>query len=540
MSDEVFEADALIVGAGPGGLACALRLDQIAKQAGRETAIVVIDKAREIGAHQLSGAILDARPMDELIPYWRQKGAPVEGRVREHLVWYLNAHDHIPLPLPRELSDVDHDIVSLGKFTRWMGQQAEAAGINIFTGFAGQDLLIEEGRVAGVKVGDKGIDKHGEKRSNFEPGIRIKAKATILAEGTLGTLTRDLIKRYRLDEGRNPQVWATGVKEVWELPARRYPEGRVIYTAGWPLSGRQFGGSFIYSMSENRVCVGLVVGLDYENPATDVHELLQRFKTHPRISAILEGGKLQEYGAKTIPEGGFHSIPKLCAPGAVLVGDSAGFVNMARLKGIHLAIKTGMLAAESAFEALTGGVEKLSGYEKKVIESWAWQELRECRRYKQGFKLGFLAGMANVGVMQLTGGWSPVGPDLAAGHTHMKHRRKFAPPTRLKPDGKLTFSKVESMYHSNTKHDEDSRCHLQVPDSSICVDRCSEEFGNPCANFCPANVYEWVTDETAPRGRLQIGFGNCVHCKTCEIMDPYRNIVWVLPEGGGGPNWQNL
>jgi electron-transferring-flavoprotein dehydrogenase len=540
MADDVFEADVLIVGGGPGGLAGAIRLAQLAKKDGKELTIVVIEKGREIGAHQLSGAVFDERAIAELIPDWKEKGAPIETTVREHLVWYLNDNDHIPLPLPEEVDDTGHSVISLGQFTRWMGKQAEELGINIFTSMPGEELLYDKGRVIGVKVGDKGVDKHGKPRGNFEPGIKIHAKVTLLSEGTLGTLTRELIKRYKLDEGRNPQVWATGTKEVWELPEGQFPSGRVIYTAGWPLKKKMFGGAFLYSLANNRVCIGIVVGLDYPDPGTDIHYLLQQVKTHPAIAPIFKGGKLLEYGAKTIPEGGFHSIPKLVAPGALLVGDSAGFVNMMRLKGVHLAMKTGMLAAESAYEAVTQSMEQLEGYEKKVRDSWAMKEMMEARLYKQGFKLGFLPGMLNVGMIQMTGGWSPVPSEIPAGHTRMKPQSKFAPEPKIKFDGKLTFSKLDSVYYSNTKHDEDSRCHLIVPDPTLCVERCAKEFGNPCQNFCPANVYEWVTDQTAPQGRLQIGFGNCVHCKTCDIMDPYQNIVWVVPEGGGGPNWQSL
>lgn len=548
MADDALEVEVLIVGAGPGGLSAGIRLMQLAKEQNRELNVTVIEKGRQVGAHILSGAILDPRAINELLPDWRTE-APIESDVKEDHVWYLNEHDVIPLPEPPVMSNHGNVIVTLSQFTRWLAKKAEALGVNIFCGFPGEKLVVENGRVVGVKCRDMGIDKHGEKKPNWEPGAVIKAKVVILSEGTLGTLAREAIKTFKLDQGRNPQVWATGVKEIWQLPEGHVPPGRVIHTMGYPLGKGAFGGSFIYSMANNRLNIGLVVGLDYEDAYLDIHHELQRLKLHPKIQAMIEGGKMVEYGAKTIPEGGYFSIPKLSMPGALLVGDSASLVNVMRLKGVHLAIKSGMLAAETAFDHIAKNTD-LVEYERRFRDSWAHEELWKSRYFKQGFRflhsrwipgaIGQLIGMVNVGIMQMLGGFSPVGKKLAAGHTHMKKKKPATQPERIKFDEKITFPKLTSVYYAGSVHEEDQPCHLVVPDRDLCVNQCTVEYGNPCQHFCPANVYEWVTDETAPKGRLQIGFSNCVHCKTCDIMDPYQNIRWVVPEGGGGPNYQNL
>ncbi|HXG62768.1 MAG TPA: electron transfer flavoprotein-ubiquinone oxidoreductase [Planctomycetota bacterium] len=547
---EVLEVDVLFVGAGPAGLGGAIRLAQLAKASGRAVNIAVLDKAREIGAHTLSGAVMDPKSLRELFPDFESQGAPIESPVEEDYVWFLTRDECAALPFtPPSLRNHGHLIVSLAQLVRWLGRQAEALGVNLFPGFAAVEPLIEEGRVVGVRTGDKGVDRRGQRKPNFEPGVDLRAKVTVVSEGPRGSLTRLLVERFRLDEGRQPQVYAAGVKEIWELPAGTVPRGRVIHTMGWPLRNDQFGGGFIYSMSRDRLDIGFVVGLDYKDPFTDSHHEFQRFKTHPKIRSMLEGGRLVEYGAKTIPEGGWYSVPRLHMPGALLAGDGAGLLDPQRLKGVHLALKSGMLAAETAFEALEKGDfsdRTLASYGARIEGSFIRRELWKSRHFKKGFKYGFAAGLLGAAFAEVSGGWSPfAGVRLAPGHTRMQtieryHGTPQARPARIAFDDRLTFSKLSDLYVSGTMHEEDQPCHLLVLEPDLCVSRCVREYGNPCQHFCPAAVYEWVRKDEKDVGRLQINASNCVHCKTCDIMDPYGIIRWVPPEGGGGPSYQNL
>jgi electron-transferring-flavoprotein dehydrogenase len=547
---ETLEVDVLFVGAGPAGLGGAIRLAQLAQQAGTTLNITVIEKAKELGAHTLSGAVMDPKSLRELIPDFEAQGAPIESPVEDDLVWFMTKEEAVGLPyLPPSLRQHGNVIISLGQMVRWLGKQAEALGISVFPGFPAVDALVEDGRVVGVRTGDKGIDKHGQPKGNFEPGVNIKAKVTIVGEGPRGSLTRILTEKFRLADGRSPQVYATGVKEIWELPEGAVHRGRVIHTMGWPLKTDTFGGGFIYSMSRDRLDLGFVVGLDYKDPFTDPHHEFQRWKTHPRIRALLDHGKMVEYGAKTIPEGGWEAVLKLQMPGAMMVGDSAGLLDGQRLKGVHLALKSGMLAAETAFEAIgKGDVSErgLSSYTDRVEGSFIKTELWKARNFKKGFKLGFYAGVAGAAAGEFTNGWSPfAGMEMKPGHTRMQTLKKYHGSDRTKPekiafDEKLTFAKTTDIYHSGTIHDEDQPCHLHVLEPDLCTNRCVREYGNPCQHFCPAAVYEWVKKDEADVGKLQINFSNCVHCKTCDIMDPYDIIRWVPPEGGGGPAYQNL
>ena len=542
---ESLEVDVLVVGGGPAGLAAAYQLRQLNK----DLSIAVLEKGKEIGAHIISGAVMDPRGIDELMPDWKQRGAPIESPVEEDHVLFLTKNHKFGLPIiPPPLQNHGNYVISLNKFTRWFGEQVEKSGVDIFAGFAGAELLIDGNTVTGVRTGDKGIDQSGNPRGNFEPGIDIRAKITILAEGSRGSLTKQLIQRFNLNKESNPQVFAAGVKEIWDVPKEKNRRGRVIHTMGWPLRNEEFGGGFIYNMADGRVSIGFVIGLDYLDPRLDPHERFQQFKTHPYIRSILEGGALYSYGAKTIPEGGYWALSQYYFNGGMIVGDAAGFLNAMRLKGIHLAFKTGMLAAQAAFEALEANdvsAKKLKRFEELVENSWVKKELWKVRNFHQGFEHGFLAGMIHTGLQMATGGRGLRNRYRnRPGHTRMRQLREYYDgnlPPRAEPtfDGKLTFDKLTDVYNSGTAHDEDQPCHLHILQPDICHPRCTNEYGNPCQFFCPAAVYEMVEDGQGGQ-RLQINFSNCVHCKTCDIMDPYEVINWVTPEGGGGPGYELL
>lgn len=556
---EVLETDVLVVGGGPAGLAAAIRfkdlLDAHNKTAATklEASVMVVEKGPEIGAHSLSGAVLDPSSLRELIPDFKEKGAPVSTEVTEDHVYMLTGGGQLRLPIvPPPLQNHGNYVISLNQLVKWLGGQAEARGIDVLAGFPAAEILYEGDRVVGVRTGDKGIDKHGQRKGNFEAGVDLRAKLTILAEGARGSLTKTLVPRLKLDAGRFPQVYTIGVKELWEVPKGRFAKGAVLHTMGFPLGTETFGGGFVYGFTEERVSVGLVVGLDYKDPFLDPHGLFQKYKEHPLLRRILEGGKMLRYGARTITEGGWYSIPRPYADGVLLVGEAAGYLNAMRLKGIHLAIKTGMLAAETALEALVAGdtsAATLKAFEDRVAASSVKQELWKVRNFHQGFKHGLLGGLIHSGLQMFTGGRGLVDPmKPSKGYAEIETlddyyddgttRDSFE---RRKPDGTLTFDRLTDVYHSGTKHEEDQPAHLHVADPTVCETRCREEYGNPCEKFCPAAVYEMVPKADGAKDlRLQINFSNCVHCKTCDVMDPYQIITWVTPEGGGGPRYDDL
>ncbi len=553
-------ADVVIVGGGPAGMACALRLSQLIDDhnARRPEAalskenIYLLEKAREVGQHCLSGALLDPRSMKELLPGFESE-APLDAQVHQEGVYFLTKEKHYKLPLtPPPMRDHGNYVISINKFVKWLAGKVEAAGITIFTGFAGSELLYEDDRVVGVRTDDKGVDKQNQPKSNFEPGYDVKAKVVVLAEGTRGSLAKQLVQKFDLMKDRNPQTYGVGVKELWEVPSGRIKAGEVIYTMGYPLTTKDYGGAWIYGSKDNIVSLGFVTGLDYEDPRLDPQHVLQTFKRHPFIAELLRGGKMIRYGAKSLPYGGWWSLPPLGGDGWMIVGDSAGFLNSARLKGIHLAIKSGMLAAETAFEALVkddSSAAVLGKLTRRVETSWIKDELWPVRNFHQGFEKGMLAGMFNAGLQEIFDGGLRNRVPAHPGHERMKRLSELPPDGGsranvlgpAKGDGKLTFDKLTDLYHSGTKHEEDQPAHLVIHDTNICNERCVKEFGSPCQNFCPANVYEMLDDLAAPHGkRISLNAANCVHCKTCDIQDPYQIITWVPPEGGGGPNYDGM
>ena len=533
---EAMEFDVVIVGAGPAGLAAAIRLKQLSPDA----TVCVVEKGGEVGAHILSGAVIEPRALNELLPDWQSTGAPLLTPAGEDRFLFLTETRAIKLPTPRQMHNAGNYIVSLGDVCRWLGTQAEGLGVEIYPGFAAAEVLIEDGRVVGVATGDMGITKEGEHGPNFQPGMELRAAYTLLAEGCRGSLTKQVATRFSLREGRPPQTYALGIKELWEIPAAQHKPGLIEHSVGWPLDRNTYGGSWLYHWGENLVSYGFVVGLDYQNPWLSPFDEMQRCKTHPAMRKHFEGGRRISYGARALSEGGLQSIPKLTFPGGALIGDTAGFLNVPKIKGTHTAMKSGMLAAEALADALANGrPAEPSSYETRFRESWLFKELNGVRNIRPSIaKLGLFGGIAYSAMdTYLLRGRAPWTMRYAhADHEYLRLAKDAPRIDYPKPDGKLTFDRLSSVFISNTNHAEDQPVHLHLRDPGRWLGVNWEQFASPESRYCPAGVYEAVGVEQG-EPRLQINAQNCVHCKTCDIKDPTQNIDWVTPEGSGGPNY---
>ena len=546
MTREIMDYDVVVVGGGPAGLAAAIRLRQLAVQAGRETTVCVLEKGSEIGAHILSGAVIDPRALAELFPDWQAKGAPLDQAVTSEDFLFLSEDGSRRVPewlLPDCFRNHGYYATSLGNLCRWLGTEAEALGVEIFPGFAAAEVVYDDGGcVIGVATGDMGIGRNGEKTSRHQPGVELRGKYTLFAEGCRGHLGKSLQERYRLREGRDPPVYGLGIKELWEVAPERHRPGHVMHSAGWPLDPGTYGGGWMYHLANGQVSVGLVVGLGYENPYLSPYEEFQRMKTHPAYRSVLENGRRIAYGARAINAGGLQALPRLAFPGGALVGDDAGFLNAARIKGSHAAMKSGMLAAEAAHEALAAGRahDELTAFPKAFEASWLHEELHRARNFKPLMANGLWLGSVAVGIDQIVlRGKAPwTLHHAAADHEKLRPASAFRPIDYPKPDGVLTFDRLTSVALSNVAHDEDQPAHLTLRDASVPIAVNLARYDAPEQRYCPAGVYEIVRE--GQNCRLQINAQNCVHCKTCDIKDPTQNIHWVAPEGGGGPNYPNM
>lgn len=535
----VMPYDVVIVGAGPSGLSCAIRLKQLAPH----LSVCILEKGAEVGAHLLSGAVFEPRALNALFPKWKEMGAPLKTEAKNDEFFFLTKTKSFKLPTPPTMHNKGNYIISLGELARWLAAQAENLGVEIFAGFAASEVLMRDGQVIGVATNDAGIGKHGEQTSRFMAGVEIHARHTVLAEGCHGSLSKKVIAQFNLRQHSDPQSYGLGVKEIWEIPSAQHKSGSIVHTIGWPMDLKTYGGGWLYHYGDNLVSIGYVVGLDYTNPTLSPFEEMQRFKTHPAIAKHLKGGRRISYGARALVEGGIQSLPNLTVPGALLIGDSAGFLNVPKIKGNHTAMQSGMIAAEALADmfAKDNGETRCTGYAKRIRGSWVWEELHRVRNIRPGFHFGLLVGLFNAALdTYIFRGRAPWTLRQHADHKQLKHLDEVKPIVYPKPDGVLSFDRLSSVYLSNTNHAEDQPAHLVLRDPSVAIAINYDLYGSPETKYCPAGVYEIVRDGPKGAPRLQINAQNCVHCKTCDIKDPEQNIDWRTPEGGGGPRYTGM